>query len=489
MTITESHITPKPLANPTVKGTELPVAAISTWPVGAVVSVLAFPTALDSERLQNAVATAASYWPSVAGRYVKATTPGYDFAIAVTQSPIPYSTQTVDAEYPFADKRVVQPDLGSYLPPLAPDFFVAGADAPLLTVRLSTLSSGGSVLGINGAHILGDAKTFSRFIEDVSLFYNLPSVGLDGPDLPTFTPHVNIPHSTPGVREQFEFFGVNPVPLDAMMKGYAEAEAQSEAITVILTQDELKHITAVRLPGENVSDQDLLSGWWVSVLERAGQQFTDMVYTVNYRGMHKDHPAFPPNLGTLAANVAQMRKFALPAKAADASSTKRTAAIARVVRGALNELRNDADLTLKWLSNAADHLEEAAKTGQAQLLVPPPGVAMVNSNLRYDWAIKFGQPSANYHTSTSLPRFLRVFQANPREGADQPGERDVELVFRVEWGGAAEAVKQVIAEDRKRWATEPLPDAAGEDKAEEPKVTSYSFNNTVHQPAWGGYGN
>lgn len=82
MAITESHITPKALANPTVKGAELPVAAISTWPVGAVASVLAFPTTLDSERLQNAVATAASYWPNVAGRYVKASTPGYDFAVS-----------------------------------------------------------------------------------------------------------------------------------------------------------------------------------------------------------------------------------------------------------------------------------------------------------------------------------------------------------------------------------------------------------------------
>lgn len=199
----------------------------------------------------------------------------------MTNSPIPYSTQTVDAAYPFPDKRVIQPSLGDYLPPLAPNFFVAGADAPLLTVRLTTLSSGGSVLGINGAHILGDAKTFSRFIEDVSLFYNMPSVSLEADELPTFAPHVNIPHSTPGVREQFEFFGVNPVPMADMVKGYAEAEAQSEAVTVILTQDELKHITAVRLPGEKLSDQDLLSGWWVSVLERAGQQFTDMVYTVN----------------------------------------------------------------------------------------------------------------------------------------------------------------------------------------------------------------
>jgi hypothetical protein len=88
----------------------------------------------------------------------------------------------------------------------------------------------------------------------------------------------------------------------------------------------------------------------------------------------------------------------------------------------------------------------------------------------------------------SLLRFLRVFQANPREGASAKGERDTELVFRVEWGPAAEAVTRLIEEDRARWASEPLA-ASAQDDAPEPEVKTFSFGQTVHNAPWGGYGN
>jgi hypothetical protein len=110
--------------------------------------------------------------------------------------------------------------------------------------------------------------------------------------------------------------------------------------------------------------------------------------------------------------------------------------------------------------------------------------------LRYDWAITFGQPSANYHTNTSLVRFLRVFQANPREGASAKGERDVELIFRVDAGRAAEQVSRIVDEDRARWANDPLPTAAEEQTAApEPEVRTFGFNQTQHQAPWGGLGN
>jgi hypothetical protein len=201
--------------------------------------------------------------------------------ISLTNSPIPFSTQTVDAAYPYPDKNVVQPDLGEYLPQLAGDYFVAGADAALLAVRLTTLSSGGSVLGVNWAHVLGDAAAFSRFLEDVSLFYNMPYTALDNEDMPTLEPHVRLPAYTEQIGQQYALDILNPLPLEEAMKGYSDAVAGSQQFNLILTQDEVKHITALRVAGERLSDNDLIASWWINVLERAGQPVDYLVQTIN----------------------------------------------------------------------------------------------------------------------------------------------------------------------------------------------------------------
>lgn len=84
MTITNSFITPDPPANPYTQGKQqIPIAPISTWPAGTVSSVLVFPNALDEEKLKRAFAKAASFWPSVVGRYVRTSASnGPEFAVS-----------------------------------------------------------------------------------------------------------------------------------------------------------------------------------------------------------------------------------------------------------------------------------------------------------------------------------------------------------------------------------------------------------------------
>lgn len=104
---------------------------------------------------------------------------------------------------------------------------------------------------------------------------------------------------------------------------------------------------------------------------------------------------------------------------------------------------------------------------------------------RYDWAIKFGQPGANYHTDVCLTNFLRVFLANaePGQEAAPVSERDVELAFRIEWGPAAEAVQKVIDEDRARWASsEPV---AEDESAAEAPIRTFSMNSVPARSPWG----
>jgi hypothetical protein len=101
-----------------------------------------------------------------------------------------------------------------------------------------------------------------------------------------------------------------------------------------------------------------------------------------YRSFHKDHPAFPRNLSTLAANVSQMRKIPLPPRSGTATPGGRVSTIARTIRSEMNHLRSDPDHMLQFLSNAAHEVALAARTGTTPCLVPKPGGVLVNSNLR-----------------------------------------------------------------------------------------------------------
>lgn len=83
--ITPGFIAPDAPANPTTAGKqEVAIAPISNWASGAIGNVLVFPTTLDEARVKKAFARAASFWPSVVGRYVTASLPGPEFAVSRT---------------------------------------------------------------------------------------------------------------------------------------------------------------------------------------------------------------------------------------------------------------------------------------------------------------------------------------------------------------------------------------------------------------------
>jgi hypothetical protein len=56
----------------------------------------------------------------------------------------------------------------------------------------------------------------------------------------------------------------------------------SEQTTVRLSRKELAMIRGESGSTQKLSDQDLLSGWWITLLERIGEQKIDrIIYTIN----------------------------------------------------------------------------------------------------------------------------------------------------------------------------------------------------------------
>lgn len=224
----------------------------------------------------------------------------------------------------------MQDDLGEYVTPLRDDFFVAGADAPLVTVRFTTLKTG-SALGVNWSHVLGDAAAFSRFLEDVSIFYNLPYTDLESDEVPTFQPHVRLPPATDAIKEQFKIPILTRLPIGDVFKGYTDSVAQSQRFTVNLTPDDVAHIAAVRLPGDKVTDNDLVCAWWCSVLERAGQPLDWVVQTMNVSfvvPVLADNSTVTGTRASLHSRAISQRS--LPTLRSSARSSSRRAARSRV---------------------------------------------------------------------------------------------------------------------------------------------------------------
>jgi hypothetical protein len=194
--------------------------------------------------------------------------------------------------------------------------------------------------------------------------------------------------------------------------------------------------------------------------------------TEQYRGLYKDSNHFPSTLPTLAANVAQMYAIRMPEPVAGPVSPAEPPtpfAVASAIRAALKGLRTDERSGLEWLACIAFSLEQAAISGQGQLVLPADGEVLINSNLRcvnavgrtvhaaelmkcsFDWNIPFGFPwdQTAFHTAYSSQHVLRVYEANPERG-QRFQEVGVELVFNVK-KGMKERVEAVSREDRRAW--------------------------------------
>ncbi|ORY32183.1 hypothetical protein BCR39DRAFT_557835 [Naematelia encephala] len=445
----------------------IPIQPISLWPISSIPSVLVFPHELQLDRLVNAIQRVSAVWPTIAGRYVRRPRPGQpdhaDFSIDLTRSSIPLTTQSIHAETAFPTKHVVQPTLAPYLDSLHPQYYLPNIDCPLLLLRLTTLlPSRRSVLGIMWAHILGDAGANAMFIQLLSSLYAKDqSTKLDPSQAPTFFPHISMPHYPPSdeIREKYRIRQITPtLPAPKQREAYANFGNGTEPVRASLSRKELSAMTieCATEASERISTQDVLSAWWVGVLQRAGFKIDSLIYTISYRTLHRQSEFFPSSLPTLAGNVAQMLKIQLPAPQAinTAHPAANTASMARAIRSALNELRTDPQKTIDWLSAIAYSLEQSALRDEGQVVVSGEGEALVNSNLRFNWNIPFGfrWDQTAFHTAYSVVRSLRVFQANPNEG-QQEGETDVELIFNVPSnGGAKTSIEQIIEEDKRRWA-------------------------------------
>lgn len=82
-----------------------------------------------------------------------------------------------------------------------------------------------------------------------------------------------------------------------------------------------------------------------------------------------------------------MREIPIPPPTQGQKPALRARAVARAIRGGMQELKNDRDVMLQWLGNAAYEIGRASHEGKTFCLVPRPGGVVINSNMRWVWCL------------------------------------------------------------------------------------------------------
>jgi hypothetical protein len=164
----------------------------------------------------------------------------------------------------------------------------------LLAIRLTILKpSNRCLLGITWAHILGDAFACNLFIRHLAWLYvnsddsasSIPK--FDRPPLPTFSPHVNFPPKSPSPEDlkRYQIHQITPsYPPAITSKMYKQNNLDSDMVVVSLTRKELAGMVEEFRGlgnGDSLSSLDVISGWWIGVLQRTGVEIQRVIYTIN----------------------------------------------------------------------------------------------------------------------------------------------------------------------------------------------------------------
>ncbi|WP_405876710.1 acyltransferase [Streptomyces sp. NBC_01136] len=118
--------------------------------------------ALDAEALRASLAATLAHYPLLTGRLVRDADRG--LSVVCNDAGALFTESHCDRPMPeYGPDRSAKPDLRSYIHGVNP-FRIVGHDTPLLTVRITHMRGGGSVLGIAINHSIVDGSGYLDFL-------------------------------------------------------------------------------------------------------------------------------------------------------------------------------------------------------------------------------------------------------------------------------------------------------------------------------------
>lgn len=191
--------------------------------------------------------------------------------------------------YPFPSRAVVQSSLAPYAPSLQAGFDQCDSHVPLFVLRHTLLlPERRSVLGIAISHTLADAASCSKLQQDLAYLYRHPGSALPYP--PHF--HARVDHrplhglgqsQLDDIFRTFKTILLVPHDTSTLLDNYLTAMQSTEEVCFRLDQADVKAMVAAERKGYVgfLSEQDILSGWWIDLIERLGEEVRTLSYAIN----------------------------------------------------------------------------------------------------------------------------------------------------------------------------------------------------------------
>ncbi|CAF1410464.1 unnamed protein product [Adineta ricciae] len=415
----------------TLLGTDLIFASID--------NVFVYPT-VDVDRLRNALSETLSLWPILTGRII---VNDDEYMIECSDNSVPFNYIENNELECWPDLPVVVDDK-AILEPFIDSVQYKTEVEPLLRFKVTyLLRSKEYIVGTSTSHLVGDAYSNIRFLNNLSQIYqHLEPL----PPRPIFQRCLlnkeKVDLSFPLVKEISE----KAEKIESFFGRIIKGKSETEQINLSFSSEQLIRLHSIgKCDDEEVTIHDTLCAYIIITLNKYFFLTTDehiqrARMIVNYRGTC-DSLVTQEHVGNYIISIPS-------SQFTDSLSLSSTA---KMIRQAIKTIRSE-DFLEKWLVSADVLTRQLIKDGRVNYVLDQNEV-IFNSNLKYDWANEVNLGMINqcrFHTATSFKFYFRIFQLNPIKGKDGRWTKDnggAQVAVRIPKGERKDKFLEAWAKD------------------------------------------
>ncbi|KZO99165.1 hypothetical protein CALVIDRAFT_466606, partial [Calocera viscosa TUFC12733] len=323
---------------------------------------------------------------------------------------------------------------------------------PLVRIKVTSfVNTGETSITFAFCHVLGDGLTFHRFTNMISQFYRgLP----EAHPLPTYETYFRGPptiprHMTQQVAQDAAPHLLRHYDNNDIGELYTRSFLSTTRLDMQFSLDELNILKseASRRAGRNVSKQDALAAYLITVINRIRDtQITQVVNLLNIRGEGEAPGGFQlPSPSSAGAQLLHI--FSAPLARED---TQDLGKVAKRVGETVRQVRDAEYVRRAAAATIAIMAELFGSSRQAYWGAGPNQVVLNNCFKLTSPDTHFGYPGkAIFVVNGSMERYIRIWAGNPKRNGDgtwRPNEGSADVSFRIEHE-LAEPFMKLLAED------------------------------------------
>lgn len=392
---------------------------------GNIENLFVYPN-LDINQFEDALRKTLSFWPIITGRII---VNDDEYLIECNDQSIPLTITENNQLKSWPNYPVIIDD-ASIVEPFIDSVIFKPEVEPLVRLKITHLiESDEYIVGISVCHMIGDADTNIRFLNDLSQIYQglqplLPRPIFERDLLQEEKPDFSIPL----IEHLSEHAGRKENLLSSISKEYPE----TDPLNLSLSSKEISQIRSQIQANDQLTDHDILCAYLIRTLnqnffENEDQYIRSIHMLINYRGVSDQ-----------VAPLGYVGNALLTTFTSQFSNPLSVLHIAKTIRESINLVRNK-DLIEKWIISADVLTRQLVKEDRITFIFGSDQFVF-NSNWKYDWVklVNFGMiDRCRFHTVGLFKFYFRIFRLNPIKQDDNTWIRDetgAEIAFRIPKG-------------------------------------------------------